>query len=102
MVTTLHKKHLINLIADDLINWRLINELAKTDARAWRYVSKNIEAVIDAMHFEHPANVEQYEYYTKRRRDALQILLFERDRNLFKKLAEEIYIELERRMNHAE
>ncbi len=97
MKATLHKTHLINLITDDLINWRLINELAKTDTRTWRYVSKNIEAVIEAMHFEHPADVEQYEYYTKRRHEVVQMWLPEPDRSPFKKLAEEIYNELERR-----
>lgn len=102
MKATLHKTHLINLITDDLINWRLINELAKTDTRARRYVSKNIEAVIEAMQFDHPVNVQQYEYYTKRRREALQMWLPEPDRGAFKKLAEEIYNELERRMNHAQ
>jgi hypothetical protein len=100
MKTMLHKNHLINLITDDLINWRLINESAKINSRTWRYVSKNIEAVIELMGFEHPVDVEQYEYYAKRRREALQMFLPEPNRDPFKKLAEEIYTELERRMNH--
>jgi hypothetical protein len=101
MEATLHKKYLVNLITDDLINWKLINELAKADTRAWRYVSKNIEAVIEAMGFEYPSDVVQYEYYTTRRREALQLFLPEPDRGPLQKLAEEIYTELERRINHA-
>ncbi|MCD6065854.1 MAG: hypothetical protein K0S33_680 [Bacteroidetes bacterium] len=102
MKTAIHKKHLIYLITDDLINWRMISKVAKINPAAWCYASRNIEVVIEAMGLDFPASMfDQFEYYVKRRREVKDLPLLVASREPFKALAEDIYNELERRMNNA-
>lgn len=102
MKTLLPKKLLLFLITDDLINWRLINKLVKVNPTAWCFASKNIESVIEAMGFNnYELMTGMYQYYDRRRQEAKNIPPAA-NRELYKELAEDIYTELERRMNNAQ
>jgi hypothetical protein len=97
MIKKLPEKLIIWLIADDLINFRLINRLAKINRRAYAYLSQNSIAVFEIMGFEEASDYEHYSYYLERRHGVKNISQAEPNRDPFLKLAEDIYNELERR-----
>jgi hypothetical protein len=96
------QKLILFLIADDLLNFKLVRGLEKLDLNSHRYFMKIDVVIFELLGFNEKQDHEHFTYYLKRRREVSEITL-QPDRSALNALALDIYNNLmERRHSHGQ
>lgn len=95
-----NKTLIISLIAEDMVNYKLLSALSQTGIQADFFFLKVTEIVFDMMGFKNDKDGEEaYDYYMSRLHETKRLRV-DLDRSAIKPLALEIYAELERRLSN--
>lgn len=95
-----NKELIISLIADDMVNYKLVSGLEQINLEAHYYFLKLSETIFELMRFQDDqAGEDAFEYYMSRLYEAKNISVTY-ERTEINALALDIYTELERR-SHA-